>query len=134
MMEQIEYNIRRTRENSISTTAGPRAIPGTYPENDTDNLNKDSKDKKKEKKQLSKKRISKMTSLVYKLLILLTANVLITIISLGVLSENLTYLGACLDMLVSNICLWLAYSFNEKYYKRLCKPCIWCMFGCLKCC
>ena len=36
----------------------------------------------------------------------------------------ITYSMSCLEMLFSNFCLWLTFTFNEKYYRKFCHCCI----------
>ena len=81
---------------------------------------------------LSRREVVKMQRLVTKLSILLVSNVLISIFCLAILFRELGWSGGCLDMLVSNLCLWLSYSFNTKLYQKLCHFCIKCshIFGC----
>ena len=74
----------------------------------------------------SPERLAKMRKLVTKLIILLLSNVLISLFCLVFLWDELSYSAACVDMLVSNLCLWLSYSFNVKQYRLLCYFCIRC--------
>ena len=75
---------------------------------------------------LSNSQVLKIRALITKLLILLISNVIISLLCLLILFSNLSYTAACLDMMVSNICLWLSYNFNHDLYTKCCKPCIFC--------
>ena len=57
--------------------------------------------------------VLKIRALITKLLILLISNVIISLLCLLVLFRDVSYTAACVDMMVSNICLWLSYNFNH---------------------
>ena len=101
--------------------------PETVDDNDgNDNNVKPKWSNYKRKRTLTVHQKSTAKQLITKLFILLGANVTITLFGLLCLAPDLLYIASTLDMLVSNICLWLAYSFNEKYYRCMCKACIFC--------
>ena len=79
---------------------------------------------------LQNSQMVKMRRLVRKLFILLVSNVTISLLCLIILYRELSFSAACVDMMVSNLCLWLSYSFNEKQYQKLCHLCIKCSHIC----
>ena len=97
-------------------------------ETKTQTIEKEPKSKSKSKSNsgLTKDDKSAMENLVNKLFILLISNVGISLFCLIILFRDMAYAAGCLDMLVSNICLWLAYRFNNKYYNKICAICICC--------
>ena len=62
--------------------------------------------------------------LIIKLLILVTVNVTVSTLCLFVLYPLSTFLAASSDLIISTVCLWLMFSFNQRYYKKFCNPCI----------
>lgn len=71
----------------------------------------------------------RLGDLISKLFTLLLTNLTITICSLIFLTINLSYTAGSLDMMASNICLWMVFGFNDKYYTKYCKLCIY-LCGC----
>lgn len=70
-----------------------------------------------------KEEFSRMRILLNKLTVLLFTDIIIAMICGAVVVQETAYFAGALDMLVSNICLWLSYSFNDKYYGKICFPC-----------
>ena len=73
---------------------------------------------------LPRSQVVQMRQLLRKLSILLISNVVISILCVAILARELGWGGGCVDLLVSNLCLWLTYKFNDKQYQRLCYLCI----------
>ena len=65
-----------------------------------------------------------MKKLFRKLFILLIWNVSLSGIALVTLMPFLTYSAVCIDMMISNICLWLSFGYNQPYFDKFCKPCV----------
>ena len=65
-----------------------------------------------------------------KVMVLLIANVVISIILAMLMYRDLKTSAVASDMLVSNVCLWLLLGFNQKLYWKFCKPCINCSHMC----
>lgn len=115
--KMIASSIAKDRTSDVSTTATPTPTTGAT--------------LKRMRSGLSRTQVEKMHRLVKKLFILLVSNISISLLCLAVLYifVDAGFLAACIDMLVSNLCLWLSYSFNIKLYKKICKPCIACSYA-----
>ena len=92
------------------------------------NVLKKNNEKTNKLKNLTKQHQNKLKHLVSKLLILLVVNVTMSFLALAVIYAWMSYVAAALDLLISNICLWLTFKFNQSYFHKYCKPCIRCCY------
>ena len=72
-----------------------------------------------------------------KLLTLSATNVVLSIVTVMLLAIYLRMgnSATCIDSIISNICLWLSWKYNNEKFKCCCKPCLKCLWCCeRKCC
>lgn len=86
------------------------------------------KEKKMKRLQKQKRKMTKYKQLMMKLVTLLFGQIFVDLISLMLLAMSYSFFAASMDLLFSNLCLWVAFKFNDKYYHSYCKLCKLCMY------
>lgn len=74
-------------------------------------------------KQSKKSDIYKLECSIKKLFVLWIVSIFGTLLSMS-LVYFITYSMCCLEMLCANVCLWLTFTFNDKYYRKFCHCCV----------
>lgn len=70
--------------------------------------------------KMKRKEDNMYSQIVRKLLTLLIVNIIVSGVALSTLLRTLTYTGVTIDLVVSNVCLWLSFGFNDQYYQFCC--------------
>ena len=86
----------------------------------------------KHQKSMTKSAKTVLERLTTKLLILMLVNVVVTSLSMLILALllDMGYFGGSMDLVVSNLCLFLSFGFNNTHFTRVCKCCVVCSHRC----